>query len=438
LAAATKASATAPPPAASSRASKSSGRSRRAFDGPSAAHRELAGAAHGTGEQEVREVRAGDRQHQPGEAEDHSQDCRCVVRQHGLVDLQRAPARSLVKARMFAGQPLPDRRDEALGVGLVDAIAPPADEPQPQRRAIGGLRLTQPERAVEIVGSEVAPVADLGRQHPDHGVRLAVGAQRPPDHRRVAAEAALPDAMAQDEHAVVAVRHLVGAETAAERGLDAERREQPTAHPQPAHRLGGLPGSREAHADDAVARDVAPAASVARHRERPLEVEPVGSGEGAARVVAGRAVDAVELRALRVRQRPQKDRVDDRKGRCAGADAQPQRDDGDGGEAGRAAQRAQREAHVAAEGEEGDHEHGLCPFWKTEVHPTRVQTASQCRYESHLVSLPSFTGLRLIPPSGSTVRRRRPRPEIGTSWRRSARPVQPPASPDLTPFRCYG
>ena len=67
---------------------------------------------------------------------------------------------------------------------------------------------------------------EIGRQHADHLVRLAVDADAPSDDGRVRREAARPQRVRQDDPAVGAGNRVGVEEGAAERGTAPERRKE--------------------------------------------------------------------------------------------------------------------------------------------------------------------------------------------------------------------
>ncbi len=187
------------------------------------------------------------------------------------------------------------------------------------------------------------------RHHADHRERIAAQHQRLADDIRVAPEAPLPEALAQQRDSGRAGLLFLGPERATDDRLLAERLENaggdlPAVHALRLARRAAGPCARAQDEVLAVVADerlehlvlVAHVLEV-RHREAHLGhlLGPLGEEDQAI--------------GLGVRERAQQDRVDHAEDRGVGADPQCERRDRDEREAGRLPQRADREADVAPE-----------------------------------------------------------------------------------------
>src|SRR6185503_2151927 len=142
--------------------------------------------------------------------------------------------------------------------------------------------------AEDVDPAQVAPVAEVRRQHADDLVRLAVDAHDAAEDLGIAAEAVLPVAVADDEHAVVAEDLLLRPEVAAEQRPRAEGGEEVRRDAQALREFGRLAGLGEAEVEVAVGGDLAVA------RGLRFELEVVGRRDAAARMRAGVAEDALD------------------------------------------------------------------------------------------------------------------------------------------------
>jgi hypothetical protein len=179
-------------------------------------------------------------------------------------------------------------------------------------------------------------------------VALPVEQHRPTDHRGVAAEAALPERVAQHHHLVAAGLVLALEECAAQQRSHAEHFEIPRRGPCRDEPLG-LPHAGEVRV---------PLLTGGKRGEDAQALAYVAiRGRREGRFLRSLAVDVVDGDQpvwREVRQRPQQHPVDDREERGVGADAEREGGDHDQGEAGVVQQPAERVAEVAS--------HGLVPF----------------------------------------------------------------------------
>jgi len=205
------------------------------------------------------------------------------------------------------------------------AIARLLREPRPQGHVDVG-RLKEPERR---------------RHHADDDDGTAVELERPAEHVRRAAEAALPQIVADDRDRGRAGLVIVGAERAAERRRHAQRVE----HVRAQH-LGvepdGLAAARQNHrqvpegADASHLRRLFAQVGIVQDRQR----------DGVGKIRRALAQDH-DPAGIGERQRTQQHGVDDGEDRRRRADAERQRHDGDGGEAGLATERPRGETQLS-------------------------------------------------------------------------------------------
>jgi hypothetical protein len=313
-------------------------------------HGDLALPVGGAREQQVRDVRARDQQHEGDRAQQQHQRGAHVA-DHGLVQRLDRHALLGVRVRVLLGEPRGDRLDVGARLLHVDAglqAAHHVDAGVVAAVVLAADLVLQSQQRREDLGVPPAGVHRL-RHHPDHRERVAAQDQRLANHLRIPSEAPLPEAFAQERDAGRAGLLLLGPERAAEDRLLAERREHaggdlPAVHALGLGRRAAGPGARaqdevravEAH--DRVEHLVL-VAHVLQVRDREAHLghllRPLGEEDQALR--------------LRVRERPQQDRVDYAEDGGVRTDPQRQRRHRDEREAGRLPQRARREADVAPE-----------------------------------------------------------------------------------------
>ncbi len=308
------------------------------------AHGEFAGAGHGAGEEQVRQVGAGDEQHQGAQTDQHAQDARPVVGGHGDGEGKSAPGASRVGGGILGGQMAAEAREEAFRLRAGEGGGATADEADPGAATVGPLLFGETERPEEVERTQMAPVVQGVGQHAHDLVYFAVDANGAADDAGVAPEARLPEPVTHHEDAVVAQDGFVGTEAAAELGLDPEGGKEVVGDAQAARNLRGLPGLGEVHVRKRIGGNLA----VAAHLGPKIEV--VGRRDPAPRVLGNGAIDAVQLAAVGIRQRAQQNLVDDAERRRVGTDAESERDDGNEDEAGRATQRPDGEAEIREDG----------------------------------------------------------------------------------------
>ena len=255
-----------------------------------------------------------------------------------------APAPARVRARRLLHQDRHTRGD--LGAQLLDrrARAKPGDVLHEGRSRRGQVALVDREWGPELrfdVGR-----LEPGPHHADDLVRLAVDRDRAADHGGIAAVAALPEAVAQDDDVRVGPIFLFG-EGAAQDGPAAQQAEDPRRDERRGHALR-----------IAVAADRALAEPEALDRVGMLQLLPeTDEVEGVERDPLpnlGRAgrLGVEPHQPLRVREgeRPDQRGVDDGQERTAGADHQRESQRGDGGVEGTAREAARGVLRVAPQG----------------------------------------------------------------------------------------
>ena len=179
-------------------------------------------------------------------------------------------------------------------------------------------------------------------QDPDHRVGLGVERDAPSPHGGIAAEAAAPEALAQQHHAVIAPALVGRTHVAPHRGRDSQGAEELRGHDQDADALG-LVAAREVDRPR-VERGERPQRMV----ERPVLVE-AGRGGGRGRAVLARRLHELQLGGARVWQRAQQQRIHHGEHDGVGADAQGEHEQDHGREAPAAAHHAQAQAQVLRE-----------------------------------------------------------------------------------------
>ena len=183
--------------------------------------------------------------------------------------------------------------------------------------------------------------AEARRHHADDGDGLSIHPDRLSDDRGIAAEPALPEAVAEDHHPVVPVGPLVGRERAAQHRSDAQGREE-ARH----HELGDELLRRP------LARQVDAVVVEARHRRErrvaflPPQVVERGDDVRAAGTLGALLPDGDEAPGLVEGEALEEHGVDDREDRGVRADAQRERRDRHGGKTGILREGTAREAQV--------------------------------------------------------------------------------------------
>ncbi len=199
----------------------------------------------GAGEQQVRDVGAGDEEHQPAHAEQNLQAASVLLLHDADAGAGRHDGDDLL------GQSLDDVGHPVRRVAGVVLHPLVEDAGQPRAHAVGRRARTQPadhaqprgdglaeDRGVAVDqrfllerNPEIRRVAaqrfaeESRRRDTGDGERLPLDEERGADDRGIAAVGALPDVMAQHDHRSRRRRVVGGGEDAAAEGADAERRE---------------------------------------------------------------------------------------------------------------------------------------------------------------------------------------------------------------------
>ncbi len=195
---------------------------------------------------QVRDVGAGDEQHQADRRGEHEQRLPNVTDDRVVQgdDLARRALDS--QHRLVAllvgdeGAQLGDRLPECRVRGQPPDHGLPADAP------VRGLdRHRHPELGV------LGKVEAVGH-HADDGLGVALDGDRPADHRRIAAESVAPDARADDDEAVRALLIFTSRERPPDVWPDAQRVEETRRHASGGQQCR-LPGAEERRGIDCVA-----------------------------------------------------------------------------------------------------------------------------------------------------------------------------------------
>ena len=171
------------------------------------------------------------------------------------------------------------------------------------------------------------------RRHANHGDRQSVHQHRPSDDGRIAAEARLPETVAEDRDGPVS--RATNPRPMA--GCDAEDGEVIVGDDQPGRRVGEIAGA-QIQLNTERRRIPSPPGRRARAGKRIADMRSCSGRSPRAFTV----VTEDETLRLRHRQRAQQYRIDQGENRGIGADSERQRQDGRGGEAGIPAQHPRR------------------------------------------------------------------------------------------------
>jgi hypothetical protein len=187
----------------------------------------------------------------------------------------------------------------------------------------------EPERHEDVAAGEKTKVL---RQHADDGIAVAAELDGLADHAGVAAEPALPEAVAEDHRARGPGLVVIGSVEAAEERLHAGERQQVGGGHAAQHALRLARGSE---IEALAARGGEAGKEVARLRA-PVEIVEPGAGR-MGEVGRGLVEDDHALR-IGKGHRPQEREADHAEEHRVGADAERQREHRDGRESGRFAQ----------------------------------------------------------------------------------------------------
>ena len=210
-------------------------------------HRHLLAPPDRARQQQVGDVRAGDQQHEADGRHQHDQRSPHVA-DHLLAqrhDAEREAAVRRIDVRMTGAKAR--RQRGHLRLRLLERRAGPELRHDVVVLAAADLRRVGSERQRQQHlrigddaerGQRLLAQRERRLQHAHDLCRLAVEHDRPADHGRVAAEAALPGAVAENRHGRRRLRVLFRREQPAERGADAEHRQQVRGDPDGADTLG--------------------------------------------------------------------------------------------------------------------------------------------------------------------------------------------------------
>ena len=290
---------------------------------------QLSAATRSPDQLEMGEVGAGDEQHEAHRAEQR-QHCRADRGHH------RLPQGRCIQPEAPGGrEPLPDALPEPpqLLARLLQRHPAPQAADGAQEVVVVGVHVVaglEGHRQEEL-GLPAQP-REPGGEHTDDQVRLAVEAERAPEHPEIASEPGAPEGVGEDDPPVRAPRLVAPVEPAA----------QGRTHPQDGEELGGDDGgpeplgliqSREHHRAVIVAADVAEAPLVGAHL---VEVGRRAHNRGPALEEDG--LHLHQLVCIPVGQRSQEHCAGDAEHRRVRADAQGQREERYRGEPGRLAE----------------------------------------------------------------------------------------------------
>ena len=185
------------------------------------AHRHLAAPRRGADEQQVRDVRARDQQHEADRTQEHQQSQADVLDQQVV----RAHHRRIrIAGRVGGGDALCDGR-HVCGRGVDGhAVLEAAEHGQRVQAASRQLAWTEHQRRVHV-GRDALGKPETRRHHADHGKWGAGQRDRFADEPAIAAVAPLPEFVPQHDDAIAARFLLIG-EGAADERRNSEHAEQ--------------------------------------------------------------------------------------------------------------------------------------------------------------------------------------------------------------------
>ena len=339
--------------------------------GPEAeADRDLAVPRAGPCQQQVREVRARDQQHDACRREQHPERMLVRLAQHRVAGAARRRCeRERLVARRAGGRIRRRNRglEDAWGDGLQlrgGALERPpgleaADRHEPpvgrRREPIATVhRRLRTERHGDVEAAAHFEAAEPRRRDADHLSLVRVQREGSPDRVRVAAHLARPERVAEHDPRRAARLVVGGRDEPPGRRRDAEHVKE-RARDEEATRGTHLAAVREVERGAAPGGDVREALLLAADLLEDRVVERIVGGSAvAAGAVHVDDADAGELPRPRDRQRSQPHRVDDLEDRGGGADAEREREDGNHGETGAPAQQACGVAEILSEAGEPD------------------------------------------------------------------------------------
>ena len=297
------------------------------------AHRGLPLSRLRAGEQEVREVGAGNGEHEADHSHEHEEH-RAHLPHEALVHGGKWEGDLAVRLGMLALQPGGERVHLRLRLGEGDTGTQAREDLEDPERPVLLLLGSGRERRLEGEPEQEPSVRELElRPHHAHDlVRSAVETEGLPEHAGVRSEPPRPQPVRQD-HDLPAL--VVGHEGPSESGA-AEEREEALRHDGP-HDLLGAPFPARGLAEREEVRG--PNRHVVEGMDGGSEVLEVGKGE------AG----GDEAVRIGIGERPEQDSVDEAEHRGVGADAEGEGRDRHRGEEGVAAELPQGVAQVLDE-----------------------------------------------------------------------------------------
>jgi hypothetical protein len=297
----------------------------------------LPGSREPAGQEQVRDVGAGDQQQQTDGDGDRQQDRTELA--HQMVEQRHGRgAPPLVGIRPLGGHPLRERRQLLARLLLSDAGAQPADDVEVVAPAIE-LPLRQGERGPDL--GRLLRIGEARRQHAHDLIALAAELDGLAEHGPRGAEAVVPEAVAEQGHLVPSGDLLLGEEGAAERRVHAEQREEAGRALRHVDHLGAV-GAGAVENRRKVGRQPL-------HRLAPLpELAEVAEREAAGRhlPLGILALDQDQARGIGIGKRLEHQSVRDAEDRGAGADSESQGEDAGEGETGAMKQRANGKPEV--------------------------------------------------------------------------------------------
>jgi hypothetical protein len=302
---------------------------------------ELLRASIGAGEEQVRNIHAGDEQNKSHRAEQHQQDGLHVA-DDGLAKRRERGTNTLIVCGELHSEMIGDGIHIRLRLRERDAGFQARDAADAQTVAadiesFGGPRANGQVNIFRLKRTEVQ--VEIGGNDADDGEALSVERESAAEDVGLFAEFTSPKAFADESNVAAANLIFSGLEQAAQHRLHAEQGEEIGRKIFAVDALRfACPGENESGMfEDG---EVGEGAVV------PLPVAEVGIGDGSKGEVGFRRIDCDQLVGVRQIHRMQQDRVDDGEERGVHADAERQRDDDDAGEARRLAKLAQREFQI--------------------------------------------------------------------------------------------
>jgi hypothetical protein len=336
---------------------------------------ELAVPRRSTSEHQVGDVGARNEEHEAAGAE-HDEERSGEVAGEVLADRDELRDPPPVVPGELGREPRRDRVEIGAGLGDGDAGAEP-----PDRAGVDAVAVRLAHRIGDERDPQLAAIrkAEPRGHDPDDGMRGSVDRDRAAEQVG-AAEAALPEPVAEDDDVRSAVLLLLGTEGAADQRLHAEQGQEIGGHAGPLDALGPrLVGERVArprpHAERGEGAVLRPPREVVGDRD-------VDVSRGA---VDALRIDGDEPVGVRIGERPDEDRVDGAEDRRRHSD--PQGDAGGGGH------RERRAAPERATGESDILPHRVHPVHERPPPPTsEVDRHARIGDAGHVAELAS--GLR--------------------------------------------